>query len=206
MEHLWNVPTVGVRSTVPPAAGIDMQGTGGFVSPVRSSAAGNMTGMRIVGSFLQTLRVYSWTGNTKYVEARPERKSSMRRKAVVLAFFSFAFAVPAQGEAPYGRADYVRYCSACHGELADGKGPVANVLTPSPPALTRLRAKYGRPLGTSLVAYVMGDTMPRAHGTSDMPVWGRDLKAPDGGDMDVVGTIWRITTYLESIQGVAPKR
>jgi mono/diheme cytochrome c family protein len=163
-----------------------------------------MTRTRTVGWFLRTSTVYSWTGNTRYVEAKPEGKSSMRRKAVVLAFVSFAFAVTAQGEAPYGQPDYVRYCSACHGEFADGKGPVANVLTPSPPALTRLRAKYGRPLGTSLVAYVMGDSMPRAHGTSDMPVWGRNLKEADGEDANPVRTIWRITTYLESIQGATP--
>jgi mono/diheme cytochrome c family protein len=113
---------------------------------------------------------------------------------------SLLAAITAQAEPPSGRDDYQRYCSACHGEAADGKGPVANVLKPDPPALTQLHERYGRPLGTALVAYVLGDTMPRAHGTSDMPVWGRNLAEADGDDTRAVQTIWRIVGYLESIQ------
>ncbi len=99
-----------------------------------------------------------------------------------------------------GQEAYLRYCSACHGKAADGAGPVANVMTPRPPALTKLRSRFGRPLGTRFVAYVMGDLMPRAHGTSDMPVWGEVLATPDGGDGEAVGLIWRIADYLDSIQ------
>lgn len=99
-----------------------------------------------------------------------------------------------------GQEEFLRYCSACHGAQADGKGPVANVLTPPPPDLTRLRSKFGHPLGTRFVAYVLGTTMPRAHGTSDMPVWGRNLAGPDGNDGEAVGLIWRIAGYLQSIQ------
>lgn len=99
-----------------------------------------------------------------------------------------------------GREGYERYCSACHGESADGRGPVANVMTPRPPALTELRSKFGHPLGTRFVAYVLGTTMPRSHGTSDMPVWGRNLAEPDGSDGEAVGLIWRIADYLQSLQ------
>jgi len=106
----------------------------------------------------------------------------------------------AGAEAPRGQAEYLRYCSACHGESADGKGPVANVLEPHPPALTRLHEKFGRPLGTDLVAFVMGTSMPRAHGTSDMPVWGKVLATPEGDDEPAIRIIWRIVDYLESIQ------
>ena len=103
-------------------------------------------------------------------------------------------------ESSRGYEEFVRYCSACHGEAADGKGPVANVLTPPPPDLKHLRERYGRPLGTSLVVYVMGTTMPRAHGTSDMPVWGRNLKTAEGDDTQAVRAIWAIVNFLESIQ------
>ena len=99
-----------------------------------------------------------------------------------------------------GREAYSRYCSACHGTAADGKGPVANVMMPRPPALTKLRSRFGRPLGTRFVAYVMGEAIPRAHGTSDMPVWGEVLAAPDGDESEAVGLIWRIAEYLDSIQ------
>lgn len=99
-----------------------------------------------------------------------------------------------------GYDEYMRYCSACHGESGQGDGPVANVLNPRPPSLRNLHGRYGKPLATSLVAYVMGTTMPRAHGTSDMPVWGRNLAMPDGNDSEAVHTIWRIVDFLESIQ------
>jgi len=127
------------------------------------------------------------------------------RGAVALVLISVATATitmagRAQAEPPRGQDEYLRYCSACHGEQADGEGPVANVLDPRPPALTALTAKYGSPLGTDLVAYVMGTTMPRAHGTSDMPVWGRNLQSPDGSDGKAIQIIWLIADYLDSIQ------
>ena len=106
----------------------------------------------------------------------------------------------ANAEPLRGRDAYMRYCSACHGEAADGKGPVANAMAPRPPALTKLRSKYGRPLGTRFVAYVMGDLIPRAHGTSDMPVWGKVLAKPDGDDGEAIGLIWAIAGYLDSLQ------
>ncbi len=123
-------------------------------------------------------------------------------KLETLVFFLLVLGAASNGQAEptRGADDYLRYCSACHGEAADGQGPVANVLSPPPPALTKLHDKYGNPLGTDLVAYVMGTTMPRAHGTSDMPVWGKNLKEPDGSDTQAVQTIWRIVSYLDSIQ------
>jgi len=123
-----------------------------------------------------------------------------KRKIVIAVLLLVAGASVARAEPARGSDEYVRYCGACHGEVADGKGPVANVLSPRPPALTELDEKFGSPLGTRLVAYVMGTTMPRAHGTSDMPVWGRNLKEPDGDDTQAVRTIWRIVNYLDSVQ------
>lgn len=119
---------------------------------------------------------------------------------LMLAAFGFAGGSAAEGGPVRGQAEYVRYCSACHGEAADGKGPVANALNPRPPRLTSLTSKYGFPLGTKLVTYVMGTTMPRAHGTSDMPVWGRRLADEDGDDSQGVETIWAIVAYLETLQ------
>lgn len=124
----------------------------------------------------------------------------MKTEILCVALFVLMLSTSADADPPRGQDDYLRYCSACHGELADGQGPVANVLDPRPPALLRLHAKYGKPLGTDLVVHVMGTTMPRAHGRSDMPVWGRNLAEPGGDDTRAVQTIWRIVAYLESIQ------
>jgi hypothetical protein len=94
----------------------------------------------------------------------------------------------------------MRYCSACHGGDADGQGPVAEALHPPPPPLTALHAKYGNPLSTKLVAAVSGTTMPRAHGTRDMPVWGRILREETGSEQEAAGILWRIVRYLDSVQ------
>lgn len=123
------------------------------------------------------------------------------RSTAFLAFSILITAASVGYASPLGGSDdYRRYCSACHGVAADGNGPVANVLDPRPPALTRLHRNYGSPLGTRFVAYVMGTKMPRAHGTSEMPVWGRNLEEKDGTDPQAVRTIWRIAEYLESLQ------
>ena len=123
----------------------------------------------------------------------------MTRIAFIVAVMALA-ATTAEANTSRGREAYVRYCSACHGVAADGKGPVANVMTPRPPALTKLRSKFGHPLSTRFVAYVLGTAIPRGHGTSDMPVWGTNLAGPDGSDGEAVGLIWRIADYLQSIQ------
>ena len=97
-------------------------------------------------------------------------------------------------------ADYVRYCAACHGEKADGNGPAASALDPRPPALTSLHKKFGDPLSTELVAFLLGTAAPRAHGTSAMPVWGTAFgKAPlDQPKEDLI--LWRIVGHLDCIQ------
>ncbi|MBW2501045.1 MAG: cytochrome c [Deltaproteobacteria bacterium] len=110
-----------------------------------------------------------------------------------------AFATSAE-ERPTGQEEYLRYCSACHGEAADGKGPVANVLKPAPPPLTALHARYGNPLSTKLASYVSGTTMPRAHGTSDMPVWGTIFREITDDDAEASSILWRIVRYLDAIQ------
>lgn len=126
----------------------------------------------------------------------------MARAILVLSLLvaSMGVAATAGADPLRGREAYLRYCSACHGASADGAGPVANVMTPRPPALTKLKGRYGRPLRTRFIAYVMGDAMPRAHGTSDMPVWGKVLATQDGDEGEAVGVIWRIAEYLDSMQ------
>jgi len=98
------------------------------------------------------------------------------------------------------RAEYVRYCASCHGDQADGNGPAAGALNPRPPALTSLHEKFGNPLSTDLVVFLVGTTTPRAHGTSAMPVWGtvfgKYSSDPATGDL----VLWRIVKHLDCIQ------
>ncbi|MHA7836224.1 MAG: c-type cytochrome [bacterium] len=130
-------------------------------------------------------------------------QSSLHRRAsaLLLVLLLLGGATASAGEPPHpGREAYLRYCSACHGEEADGDGPVANVLSPRPPALTKLHEKFGRPLATDLAAYLSGTTGPRAHGPSDMPVWGRVLRETQPGQREADDVLWRIVRYLDWIQ------
>jgi mono/diheme cytochrome c family protein len=139
--------------------------------------------------------------------ARKMRAAMVPSKGVARAVFGsiaalFLLAGTAGADEPTcpDRADYLRYCSACHGEAADGNGPVADHLTPRPPALTSLRKKFGTPLSTRLVVFLSGTSMPRAHGTSDMPVWGKVLREGTGDDLGAIDLLWRIVNYLDCVQ------
>ena len=72
-----------------------------------------------------------------------------------------------------GYLSYRKYCASCHGVFADGKGPVAGLLTPRPADLSRMNAKYGTPLPKEkLAAFIDGRTEVGSHGPREMPVWG----------------------------------
>lgn len=112
---------------------------------------------------------------------------------------------PASPLAASGKALYVRHCAVCHGRSATGDGPFRGVLTVPPTNLTRIAARRG---GTfprdEIAAYVDGRFVPEAHGTREMPVWGRWLGQPiaPGVEPDEMtrGEILAILTYLETLQ------
>ena len=116
-----------------------------------------------------------------------------------------AIASPASGSEPAGKAQFDQYCASCHGEAADGKGPVAAELKTTPADLRKLHEKYGDPLPKPRLREIIdGRDMPGAHGTSTMPVWGEKLLAdvpPSAGREPFKrGTILVILDYLGTLQ------
>jgi len=115
-------------------------------------------------------------------------------------------AAPAGADASNeGRADYLRYCAACHGVEADGHGAVAPVLRTTPSDLRTLSARYGTPLPSDQVArFIDGREAVTAHGEREMPVWGERFNTTDteGNRQDaaVRRRIARLLAYLASIQ------
>jgi mono/diheme cytochrome c family protein len=104
-----------------------------------------------------------------------------------------------------GQRLYLQYCAACHGRDANGKGPVAPVLTPRPTDLTKLAQRYGRPLPKPAISeFIDGRREIRAHGSSDMPVWGKVLMEPFPPNVSegarVRGDLMLILDYLEKVQ------
>jgi mono/diheme cytochrome c family protein len=101
---------------------------------------------------------------------------------------------------------YMRYCASCHGETAQGDGPTAASLKKRPSDLTRLAARWGDPLDEERLAeFLDGRNSPRAHGTSEMPVWGERLYRGEREESPAReaarrGTILLILEYLQTRQ------
>lgn len=98
------------------------------------------------------------------------------------------------------------YCGSCHGASARGDGPVASALTPRPADLTRIASRNHGVFDAAEVArFIDGRARVDAHGSSDMPVWGR--RFDDRVEHLVAdetrlapGTIYLVVEYLRSIQ------
>jgi mono/diheme cytochrome c family protein len=73
----------------------------------------------------------------------------------------------------YGRDLYTQYCASCHGVAGKGDGPASGAMQPPPTDLTRLRERYGTAYPLREVMSAIDGRYPvRAHGSSEMPVWG----------------------------------
>ena len=110
-----------------------------------------------------------------------------------------------EAEGDLGRGYYVRYCASCHGIDGRGKGPVAKELKKPPTDLTRITARRkGRFPDAEIAQYIDGRTVVPAHGTREMPVWGKRFSEQYGSDSvaeEVTrGKIGVLIQYLKSIQ------
>lgn len=115
-----------------------------------------------------------------------------------------ALASPGAGE-EFGPRLYGRYCSACHGPGGKGDGIISQFMQPKPPDLTQLARKHsGKFPFYEVIRLVDGRETVRAHGDSDMPVWGEVFHAEEGESPDAQaiarGKVVLIVDYLESIQ------
>jgi mono/diheme cytochrome c family protein len=109
-----------------------------------------------------------------------------------------------EADAP-SKAAYTQYCRACHGYGGKGDGAVASFLATKPTDLTQLAKKNGGkfPMMKTLQS-IDGSTSIRAHGDSDMPVWGERFRAESSAPLarqaEVRGKLLMIADYIRSIQ------
>ena len=104
-----------------------------------------------------------------------------------------------------GRPAYEQNCAVCHGREGKGDGGAANLLTVKPADLTQLSKKNN---GTfpfwRTYRVIDGREEIKGHGTSDMPIWGREFRMEAGtntmAQSQVRGRILELVHYLESIQ------
>lgn len=106
-----------------------------------------------------------------------------------------------------GRDLYVQSCAPCHGVVGKGgvaeSGPVGATLKTPPPDLTLVAKNNKGDFPFLMVMEVIDGRkiLSRAHGTSEMPVWGAVFKAEAwNSDPVVAGKVLLLTEYIRSIQ------
>jgi mono/diheme cytochrome c family protein len=105
--------------------------------------------------------------------------------------------------APDGASLYKSYCASCHGRTGRGDGPVAALLKVPPTDLRQLASRGNGIFPAGEVARIIdGRQGVRAHGDSEMPVWGDGFaRSPSPRDEAVIrARIDALVKYLASIQ------
>lgn len=115
--------------------------------------------------------------------------------------------VLAQSAVPTGAGDklFQQYCSSCHGADGRGNGPVASQLRATVPDLQLIAARRNGTFPESeIAAFIDGRSATAAHGSREMPVWGRNFSAQFGGgeisEEATRGYLTALIAYLKSIQ------
>lgn len=104
-----------------------------------------------------------------------------------------------------GEETFMRFCAACHGESAQGDGPVAAGLPIAVPDLTRLQQRRGADFSDEVLRRIIdGSDIVVLHGTRFMPVWGYEFWVEEGADEAATERVAMIVDnlidYLKSIQ------
>lgn len=113
----------------------------------------------------------------------------------------------AEGDPETGEGLFFTFCAACHGEDAQGNGPMSGLLTVEPPDLTGLAASNGGVFPVfDVVRQIDGRDPMMAHG-GEMPIFGAMFDFPDGSIKSETGQpivtaqpIADVAAWLETIQ------
>lgn len=120
-----------------------------------------------------------------------------------------AFAQSKGERVDFGKREFEANCASCHGTNGKGSGPITDLLKKSPPDLTLLSKNNGGVFPMARLYEVIDGTGVKAHGTRDMPVWGRDYRiqageyymdAPYDPEAFVRGRILSLLEYLNRLQ------
>ena len=84
-----------------------------------------------------------------------------------------------QAKTDMGKREFEANCASCHGMDGRGNGPLGNLLRVGPPDLTQLAKKNQGILPMNRLYEVSEGGTVAAHGTRDMPIWGREYRIDD---------------------------
>lgn len=125
------------------------------------------------------------------------------------AFIVSAFAQPKSDRGDFGKREFESNCASCHGVNGKGNGPITDLLKKSPPDLSMLAKKNGGVFPMERLYKVIEGGDVAAHGTRDMPVWGRDYRiqaaehymdAPYDPEAYVRARILALLEYINRLQ------
>ncbi len=128
----------------------------------------------------------------------------------VLSFILFIFCIGCEqgppknslaAQAQRGEVHFKKYCVSCHGD--DGRGVRVDTLKSLPANLRTInsRRKLNKFPVQQIARMIDGTTMPNAHGSREMPVWGEVFAKEEELDKrEIKGKVSEIIAYLISIQ------
>jgi mono/diheme cytochrome c family protein len=105
-----------------------------------------------------------------------------------------------------GELEYQNHCAVCHGVDAKGDGIMSKFLTLKPTDLTQLSKRHGGKFPFwQVYRTIDGRDEVRAHGLSEMPVWGQRFRADARGNdpgarAQAAGRLLSLVFYLQHIQ------
>jgi mono/diheme cytochrome c family protein len=102
-----------------------------------------------------------------------------------------------------GEEMYKEYCASCHGLTGRGDGPAAPALKTPPANLTTLSARNsGQFPEDKVIQAIKGGPQIPAHGSAEMPVWGRIFLAmrTSPSDAQVQLRARNLTEYIKTLQ------
>lgn len=120
-----------------------------------------------------------------------------------------SFAAEKDDKVDRGKREYVNNCAICHGVAAKGDGPYREFISKIPDLTVLAKNNKGVFPINRVYEVVDGRQQIKAHGTRDMPIWGREYSiaaAEFHGDVDydqeafVRTRILSLIDYLYRIQ------
>jgi len=100
-----------------------------------------------------------------------------------------------------GKDNFMTYCAVCHGKDAKGNGPAADALKRAPADLTQLSVRNaGKFPDLRVIRYIKGEDTIAAHGSRDMPIWGKLFRSLGEDSAAVSLRVSNLIDYLKSIQ------
>jgi hypothetical protein len=101
--------------------------------------------------------------------------------AVATAILASAYPALAQLKTDLGKREFDSKCAVCHGVAGRGDGPYAGIIDTRIADLGTLARRNGGVFPFARVYELIDGTQGvKAHGTRDMPIWGREYRMQAG--------------------------